>query len=155
MKINPSENRRINWGTGIVIGIVVFVILTISMTVIFMTQDVHLVTDDYYEKTLTYQDEIDKQSRTKALDDEVKINFNGKMIKVLFPSDYLNKNISGEIYFYRPSNPLLDFKIPLQLSKEGNQFIPVERIDKGFWRLKLNWTMNGNGYYNERAVTIE
>ena len=155
MKISPSENRRINWGTGIVIGIVVFVILTLSMTVIFMTQDVHLVTDDYYEKTLTYQDEIDKQSRTKALDDEVKINFNGKMINVLFPSDYLNNNIAGEIYFYRPSNPDLDFKIPLHLSEAGNQFIPVERIGKGYWRLKLNWTMDGNGYYNERAITIE
>ena len=73
---------KISWGTGIVIGIVVFVVFTLSMTVIFMTQDVHLVTDNYYEKTLTYQDEIDKQSRTKALDDKVKINFNYKIIKI-------------------------------------------------------------------------
>jgi hypothetical protein len=146
---------KINWGTGIVIGVLVFAILTISMTVIFMTQDVYLVTDDYYEKTLTYQDEIDKQSRTKALDDEVEINFDGKIIGILFPSSYLDEKISGEIYFYRPSNPSLDFKIPLHLSREGNQFIPVERIEKGFWRLKLNWTMDKNGYYNERAITIE
>jgi len=146
---------KINWGTGIVIGIVVFVIITISMTVMFMTQDVHLVTDDYYEKTLTYQDEIDKQSRTKALDDEVEINFDGEIIGILFPSSYLDERISGEIYFYRPSNPSLDFKIPLRLSKEGNQFIPVERMEKGFWRLKLNWNMDKNGYYSERAITIE
>ncbi len=33
--------------------------------------------------------------------------------------------------------------------------ILVERLEKGFWRLKLNWTMDGNGYYNERAITIE
>ena len=146
---------KINWGTGIVIGIVIFVTITLSMTIIFMTQDVHLVTNDYYEKTLTYQNEIDKQSRTKALDDEVEINFDGRMISILFPSSYLDQRISGEIYFYRPSNPNLDFKIPLQLSKEGNQFIPVERIEKGFWRLKLNWTMDANEYYNERAITIE
>lgn len=125
------------------------------MTIIFMTQDVNLVTDDYYEKTLTYQDEIDKKSRTKALNEEVKINFNGKMISILFPSDYLNKNISGEIYFYRPSNPALDFKIPLQLSQEGIQVIPVERIEKGFWRLKINWLMNEYAFYNERAITIK
>jgi hypothetical protein len=146
---------KISWGTGIVIGIIVFVFISLSMTVIFMTQDVHLVTDNYYEKTLTYQDEIDKQSRTKALDEEVKIKFDGEMVKIAFPSEYLDKNLSGEIYFYRPSNPGLDFKIPLQLNENGNQFVPVERIEKGFWRMKLNWLMNEDTFYNERAINVE
>jgi len=153
-KISPPVGR-VNWGTGIAIGIIVFVIISITMTVIFMTQDVSLVSDNYYEKSLSYQDEIDKQSRTKSLDEQVKINFNGEVITILFPSAYLDKNISGEIYFYRPSNPSLDFKLPLQVSTERDQIIPVERLEKGFWRLKLNWTMDGNGYYNERAITIE
>ena len=154
-KISPSENSRINWGTGIAIGIIVFVVISISMTVIFMTQDVNLVSDNYYEKSLSYQDEIDKQSRTKSLDEQVSINFNGEIINILFPSAYLDKNISGEIYFYRPSNPSLDFKMPLELNEEGNQLILAKNFEKGFWRLKLNWTMDGNGYYNERAISIE
>lgn len=136
------------------IGIIVFIVISISMTVIFMTQDVDLVTDKYYENSLQYQDEIDKQSRTKALDEEVKINFNGEVITISVPSNYLSKDISGEIFFYRPSNPKLDFALPLQLV-EGSQIIPVERLEKGFWRLKLNWTMDENKYYNERAINIE
>ena len=56
------------------------------MTVIFMTQDVSLVSDNYYEKSLAYQDEIDKQSRTKSLDEQVKINFTGEVINILFPN---------------------------------------------------------------------
>ena len=154
MKISPSENRRINWGTGIVIGIIVFVVISITMTIIFMTQDVSLVSDNYYEKSLSYQDEIDKQSRTNSLNEQVKINFNGEIITISIPSDYISKDISGEIFFYRPSNPKLDFVLLLQLV-EGNQNIPVERLEKGFWRIKLNWTMDGNGYYNERAITIK
>ena len=144
---------KLNWGTGILIGIIVFVVISITMTVIFMTQDVSLVSDNYYEKSLSYQDEIDKQSRTKSLDEQVKINFNGELVTISLPSDYISKDISGEIFFYRPSNPKLDFALPLQLV-EGKQIIPVERLEKGFWRLKLNWTMDGNGYYNERAITI-
>ena len=155
MKISPSENRRINWGTGIVIGIVVFVVISITMTVIFMTQDVSLVSDNYYEKSLVYQGEIDNQNRTKSLDEQVEIKFNGEVINILFPPAYLDKNISGEIYFYRPSNSKLDFKLPLELSEEGNQLILAKNFGKGFWRLKLNWTMDGNGYFNERAITIE
>ena len=124
------------------------------MTVIFMTQEVSLVSDNYYEKSLSYQNEIDKQIRTKSLNEQVKINFNEAVITISVPSNYLSKDISGEIFFYRPSNPKLDFALPLQLT-EGSQTIPVERLEKGFWRIKLNWTMNGNGYYNERAITIE
>jgi nitrogen fixation protein FixH len=146
---------KLNWGTGITIGIIIFIAMIILMTVIFMTQDVNLVTDNYYEKTLTYQDEIDKQSRTKALNEKVKINFNGKMVNILFPPNYLEKEISGEIYFYRPSNPALDFALPLQLGEKGSQVVPVEGLEKGFWRLKINWMMNENTYYNERAITIK
>ena len=146
--------KKISWGTGIVIGIVAFVVISITMTVILMTQDVSLVSDNYYEKSLSYQDEIDKQSRTNSLNEQVKINFNGEIITISIPSDYISKDISGEIFFYRPSNPKLDFALPLQLV-EGSHNIPVERLEKGFWRIKLNWTMDGNGYYNERAITIE
>ena len=146
--------KKISWGTGIAIGIIIFVVISITMTIIFMTQDVNLVTDKYYENSLQYQKEIDKQSRTKSLDEQVKINFNGEIINILFPSSYLGKDISGEVFFYRPSNPKLDFALPLQLV-EGKQIIPVERLEKGFWRLKLNWTMDGKGYYNERAITLE
>jgi hypothetical protein len=144
---------KISWGTGILVGIIIFVVLSVTMTVIFMTQDVSLVSDHYYEKSLSYQDEIDKQNRTKSLDEQVTINFSGEIINILFPTEYLSKSISGEIYFYRPSNPDLDFNLPLKLV-EGNQKIPVERFEKGFWRLKLNWMMDGNGYYNEKVITI-
>jgi len=146
---------KFSWGTGIVIGIIVFVVISVSMTVIFMTQDVSLVSDNYYEKSLVYQDEIDKQSRTKSLDEQVKINFDGEVITVLFASDYSAKKLTGEIYFYRPSNPKLDFKLPLHPGEDGNQVIPTQRLEKGFWRLKLSWMMDGNLYYNERAITIE
>ena len=146
---------KISWGTGIVIGIVVFVTLSVTMTIIFMTQDVNLVTDKYYENSLQYQNEIDNQARTLALNEEIEIRFNGQAINILFPSSYLNNKISGELFFYRPSDPSLDFKIPLMLNEDGRQIIPTERISKGFWRLKLSWMMNEEGYYNERVITIE
>jgi hypothetical protein len=145
---------KISWGTGILIGIIIFIVITVSMAAFFMTQDVHLVSDNYYEKELKYQQQIDMMQRTSELDDAVKINFNGIMINILFPPKYIGQSISGEIFFYRPSDPLADFKLPLQLNENGNQIIRVEKLQKGFWRLKLNWTMNGNEYYNERAITI-
>jgi len=152
--MSEKSKAKISWGTGILIGIIVFVVISVSMTIIFMMQDVNLVSDNYYEKSLVYQEEIDKQSRTKTLNEQVKINFNGEVVRILIPSEYLEKEISGEIFFYRPSNPKLDFVLPIHLV-DGNQIIPVKRLEKGFWRVKLNWMMDSNGYYNERAITIE
>jgi hypothetical protein len=153
--MSEQVKQKFSWGTGIVIGIIVFVVISVSMTVIFMTQDVSLVSDNYYEKSLSYQEEIDKQNRTKLLNEEVEINYNGEVISILFPSDYISGKMNGEIYFYRPSDQKMDFKIPLRLSETGTQIIPTQNIEKGFWRLKLNWEMDGNGYYNERAITVE
>jgi len=151
--MSEKVKSKFSWGTGITIGIVVFVVISITMTIIFMTQDVNLVSGNYYEKSLVYQEEIDKQSRTKSLDEQVKIKFNGEVVSFSFPTEYLEKEISGEIFFYRPSNPKLDFVLPIQLV-EGNQAIQVTSLEKGFWRVKLNWKMNGEGYHNERAITI-
>lgn len=145
---------KISWGTGILIVILVFMAASISMTVYFMNQDVHLVTDNYYEKELVYQQQIDKMQRTYDLNEEVKMKFNGSIVTLIFPGAYLDNSISGELYFYRPSDPNKDFKLPLQINEEGNQVIPVKGLEKGFWRLKLNWTMEGNDYYNERAINI-
>lgn len=152
--MSEKVKSKFSWGTGILIGIIIFITLSVTMTVIFMSQDVNLVSDKYYEKSLVYQEEIDKQSRTKTLNEQVKINFNGEVVGISFPQNYLSKEILGEINFYRPSDPKLDFKLPLHLV-EGNQIISVQRLQKGFWRLKLNWIMDGNGYYSERAFTIE
>ena len=143
--------NKINWGTGILIGIIIFILITVTMTIIFMNQDVSLVSDSYYEKSLVYQDEIDKRSRTKSLDEQVKINFDGTVITILFPSDYSSKKLTGEVYFYRPSNSSLDFKLPLLVSKKGSQIIPVERLEKGFWRIKfffsIIWKIGCIEYY--------
>jgi hypothetical protein len=153
--MSEQVKQKFSWGTGIVIGIIAFVVISVSMTVIFMTQDVSLVSDNYYEKSLSYQEEIDKQNRTKLLNEEVEINYNGDAISILFPSDYISGKMNGEIYFYRPSDQKMDFKIPLILSETGTQIIPTQNIEKGFWRLKLNWKMDGNGYYNEKVITVE
>ena len=154
MKISPSKKSRINWGTGILITIIIFMSITVLTGVFLMNQDVQLVTDNYYEKDLKYQNQIDKLNRTAALEEKVEIKFDGLNVELIFPSSFEADKISGEVYFYRPSDRKKDFKIPLTLDKEAKQIIPVTRIEKGFWRIKLNWSSDGIEYYNERAITV-
>jgi len=154
MKISPSKKSRINWGTGILITIIIFMSITVLTGVYLMNQDVQLVTDNYYEKDLKYQNQIDKLNRTVALEEKVEIKFDGLNVELIFPASFEVDKISGEVYFYRPSDGKKDFTIPLTLNSEARQIIPVTRIDKGFWRIKLSWTSDGIEYYNERAITV-
>lgn len=145
---------KISWGTGILITILLFMAASISMTVYFMNQDVQLVTDDYYEQEIKYQQQIDRMERTDKLEENITINFNGSAVAIIFPKEFLSNNLSGELHFYRPSDSGKDFKLPLQLNSEGEHIIPVSGFQKGFWRLKLNWVMDSNEYYSEKAINI-
>jgi len=122
--------KKISWGTGIAIGIIIFIVLSVTMTIIFMTQDVSLVSDNYYEKSLVYQDEIDKQSRTKSLNEEVRINFNGEMISILFPLDYVSESMNGEIYFYLIRKWILKFHC--RLVKTASKSFPLRDLKRVF-----------------------
>ena len=146
--------KKISWGTGIFISYSVFMVLTILTAVYFMNQDVNLVTDDYYQQEIKYQDQIDKIQRTNSLPEKPVIDFDGSGVSLSFPKSLIKKNVIGKIHFYRPSNPKLDFDIPLSLNSDGSQFVSTKRLASGFWRLKLYWSMGGNEYYNEKEVII-
>ena len=145
---------KFNWGTGIFLAIVFFMIITIILTVIFMNQRVDLVTNNYYEKTLTYQNQIDTYKRTARLKEKVAFNYADNKINLSFPGSFLQKVNNGKLYFYRPSDSRKDFTVPIQLDEEGSQTVNTTRIDKGYWKVEIQWTMNNEDYKMEKSVLI-
>lgn len=145
--------KKISWGTGIVISLIVFVIFSLTKTFYLMNQEVDLVTDDYYKKGLEYQKQIESEQRSIQLSNEIMINSDGKYLTIIFP-EYINgKIVNGEILLYRPSDSSLDLRIPLSLENQ-KQIIPVSSLKKGLWRIKINWNYNNVSYYKESALTL-
>lgn len=128
--------------------------ITLSTVVYMMNQDVNLVADDYYDQEIKYQEQIDRLERTKKLDKENIITFDGSAVKIEMPSDLLYNRVEGEIYFYRPSNGTDDLKIPLTINSLGTQIVPVTALAKGLWTVKVNWTYSGKEYFNEKRIII-
>ena len=145
---------KLNWGTGIVVTIILFLIISFAMIFHFMNQKVDLVTDNYYEKTLTYQNQIDEADRSKEMDKEIRLEYLGNQLKIVFP-DSIAKNMNeGEVYFYRPSDSNLDFKFPLQADKNNELVLDASKIDNGYWKIQMKWRMNKESYSVERTVII-
>ncbi|MGD8306355.1 MAG: FixH family protein [Ignavibacteria bacterium] len=150
-----TPNRRLSWGTGIVISIAVFMSITILMGIYMMNQDVNLVADDYYDQEIKYQQQIDRIDRTKRLDQDEIISFNGSVVEIGLPPKFSKKNIQGEIYFYRPSNADNDLRIPLSVDSIGVQLIPVTAIERGLWTVKIRWEYLGEEYFDERRIILK
>jgi len=61
---------KINWGTGIVIAMVLFMAFILQYVYrvsVYEKYDHHLVADDYYKDELNYQKQIDKESNANNL----------------------------------------------------------------------------------------
>jgi len=126
-----------NWGYKIAIGFTTFCLATIGVTVYFMMQKVDVVTDNYYEKELKYQEQIDKVTRTRALKGKVDITNTGKELIIKFPNQPDKNQNKDFISLYRPSDNTKDVKIPVLTDTSGTQIVSVERLIKGYWKVQM------------------
>jgi hypothetical protein len=134
---------KFNWGKGIIIACAVFIAGILAMVAISMTKNIDLVTPNYYEKEIKYQEEISKINNTNNLKDSVKIDIGESLMLVRFPAVSEKSIIKGEIIFYRPSDSKKDFKVPIEADKNFETAIDISSIEKGLWKVKMNWNMDG------------
>jgi len=74
-----------SWGKGIILVFVVFVLGIGILVYRSMTKNIDLVTTNYYEKELKYQEQIDKINNTNSLKEKIKIEYNGSVILITYP----------------------------------------------------------------------
>jgi len=146
---------KINWGIGIVIGMVLFISFIMVMVIIMITDekyDHQMVTDSYYEKGMVYQEEIDAETNTKSLSSDLMIQKTELGWLLVFPQEINQSLVNGSIEMYRPSNEKLDFSMPLQL--QGNQMlIPKEKLIEGQWKISVYWKMGNKPFLYKKELT--
>jgi len=146
---------KISWPTGIVLAILAFVIFILSFVfkVTFLPKyDHHLVSEDYYQEELNYQQEIDKLNNAGRLKENVSIVKNEKGLLIRFPKEFEFSSISGTINFTRLSNSKIDFKLPIQLNN-SEFLIKDKNLVRGRWNVKIDWQVNNELYlYKEKLI---
>ncbi|HAS39983.1 MAG TPA: hypothetical protein DCS93_05860 [Microscillaceae bacterium] len=144
-----------SWRYKITGVIVVFVSFIMFLVVKAMRQDdIHLVAKDYYKQEIEYQNEINKLRNVQNLKESFNLEYvaEHQMFRVKFPKSVTK----GEIMFFRPSDARKDFKIPVEAGQDGVQLIPMKdrKMDKGFWRLKIDWQDAQKKYYVEKRIVV-
>lgn len=146
---------KFNWGTGIVLAFVAFIIFILYFVVLSFRDpesNHDLVTEDYYKKELTYQQDIDAAGNLNKTGARIEVVKTAEGLLIGFPEPFAPEKIKGTISLYRPSNKQLDFKTPIQLS-ERQLLIPRSRLLDGRWDIRIEWNYEGKPYLLQQKLT--
>lgn len=139
---------KLNWGHKIALTFVAFFLLMGTLVFKSINTDFQLVSPDYYEQEIEYQQRIDAINRAS----NIGVNF--------IPSDneYLTITIDraiddGFIYFYCPFDQTSDFKVKLNL-KNGIQNINTKDLKKGKWEAEVVFKENDLLHIIKKVIVI-
>ena len=138
-----------NWGKSIALFYGLFVIAILSVVAFAFTQDVNIISEDYYQQEIAYESQITKIKNTESLVEKPSIFLKGNYIQVVFPKPLSPK---GHILFFRPSDGSKDKRVPISLGANGTQQIDFSTEIAGLWKAKLNWVQGDKQYYQEFII---
>lgn len=141
---------KLNWGHYIAIALGCFMIFI--LTLLFTANDSGhaMVTEDYYEKELTFQNEIDAEKRANALVNKPEIRSQANGFILEFPEEF--NTAKGEIYLMRNNDETLDIRKPIKLNKLNQMLIPSVNLKDGEYELFLKWEFDNKEYMIKKSI---
>lgn len=141
-----------NFGNWIVVAFILFAAFIATLVTVCVRQDVSLVSKDYYKEELGYQEQIHRLNNTAALEAKPVIKIVDHTLQVNF--NHAGKIENGELKLFCPSNAKMDRIFPVESSEERTRTFEINTLQKGMYRAKLFWKMNGKEFYQEEVIHI-
>lgn len=143
-----------NWGYKVAIMYTSFVIMMLVLVGMSVKQSFDLVSDDYYSQQIDYQSRINKINNTQKLQEPLRVVVSDaeNSIAIQYPKAF--DNVSGKILLYRPTNAKSDILLDVTTNENNKQQINTTSLEKGMWRLKIDWKANETEYYNEEVIVL-
>lgn len=143
---------KFNWGVGVFILYSAFVILILFLVFKSFNTKVDLVTEDYYQQELKFQDKIDQKRNTAGLEQGLKHEVSGSTIFLTFPPGH--QSATGTVMVYRPSNKAYDKVFDIKPDENSKMIIAMENSPIGLYKLKVDWSNKDTAYYVEEDIYL-
>ena len=134
-----------NWGVGIAIVYILFVVGMLTLVFKSRSQKIDLVTENYYQQELAYQEEIDAKQRVEDSGCMPVIQKVSNQYQIQIPGSKGNP-IQGSLLAYCPSNKKADRLISLKPTNDGQWLLDLESLSTSQYILKLHWSKGGEIY---------
>jgi hypothetical protein len=145
---------KISWGIKITVLYGGFVMLILGMVNGAMRQKVDLVSKDYYEQELKYQDRINRKNKAATLQEPLTWEITPGALILKFPTCFKGRNIRANVHFFRPSDLRLDKIVSLVPDTSGIKKIETGQLKRGTYTMRINWEVDRDEYYDEGVIQI-
>lgn len=154
--MTPTARTRTLWPYAIIAVFLLFAGYIGYMVQQAARSSVDLVSPDYYQQELAYQQRMESVARTAALPAPVQLQYeaSAQQLTLQLPATMAGQTIRGQLRFFRPSNQKLDFALPLQPTAGLQQHLSTARMLPGLWRVRLDFTANNHNYFVEEKVIL-
>lgn len=140
----------------VIIGIfIVFAGTVLGFVYFAMGHKVDLVSEQYYERGVAYDDHLGKVKNARALRQGLKLEYTkgDEFLRLQFPPN-LARMPEGSIQLYRPSDSDLDRKFAIATDANGRQDIAVRELTSGYWKLQVEWQSDSTQYFDSFNIRI-
>lgn len=142
---------RMSWGYKIFLAYTAFAAGILFLAYKASQQSFDLVTENYYEAELKYQDVIDQKGNVSQLSEPPRITHTINTVNVQLPKEFSNQSVKGEIYLYRPSDATKDIRRQFSTG-QGFYSLDLGKELSGSYDLKLSWETGGKRFFSEKRI---
>lgn len=145
---------KFNWGTGILVFLILFLIAAGIFIAFAMRQRVELVDEDYYERGVDHSSQMEVEKRSAPYRDAIKAVQLDGALQISMADSLAIRCDSARIQLYRPSDNQLDMNIGYDPGR-GALVIPGDNLVPGRYILTLSWYSGGLKYEADRTLNIQ
>ena len=144
---------KFNWGTGILIFLILFLLACGLFIGFAMRQDVSLVHEDYYEKGADHSQQMLVDARSAQYKNAIETQMKEGVLLIDFEASLATKMDSARFHLYRPSDSKYDILETFEAS-DSPLIIPGDELITGRYILKVYWSWDGLKYEIDQSVFI-
>lgn len=144
---------KFHWGHGIAVFYTVFVLVLITVVIKSTAFDNSLVTEEYYQRDINYQQEYDQRMNSSLLEEAPDLVATDFGYRLDFPSS-MAASAAGTLHFYRPSTKDHDRTVVVKVDAAGGMNLSTKELVAGRYRAILKWTAGGKGYLKEFEIEV-
>jgi regulatory protein YycI of two-component signal transduction system YycFG len=138
-----------NWGKGLTIFIVAFMITMLGMVYVAFRQSNEMIEDNYYERELKYQKIIDGKNELLIYNNFSFISEANGIIKISLPSELRSKIDEGQVQFIKLDKESLDKTYRITQLNVNRLVYPRSDFAQGMYLIKISWKNNNKFYFRE------
>lgn len=140
-----------NWGKSIVLAFVLFALFIGILVIVCLRQDIPLVSSNYYEQELRFQEQLDRMKNTESLQVKPEIQVVNGVVELQY--DRLDLITQGELELFRPSDARWDKRFTIKPQGRLLRFEPGD-LPGGMYKARLRWTEDGRDHFLERTIYL-